>query len=185
MGFGKEGKKPMLNDKNLEELFLQSLKAIEKTGLKQYQISNFSIEGQECIHNKMYWKSNKDFLGIGCGASGMINGLRIKNSTSLTQYMKEMENLEKTGKIEKCIFYKKTEGQMLEDYLIGSIMTITGIRQEDVDMIEKGKYEKIRDIFNKKIPFEYLQKIDEKSIVLSQLGLFRADNILVEIVNNL
>lgn len=56
-----------------------------RKGYNQYEISNFSKPGHESRHNMNYW-SEKDYLGIGPGASGYIKGWRYKNVSGLTTY---------------------------------------------------------------------------------------------------
>ena len=51
---------------------------LKKYGYHQYEISNYSLEGKECKHNKVYWQL-KDYLGLGSSASSYVSGVRIKN----------------------------------------------------------------------------------------------------------
>lgn len=43
----------------------------KNTRLKQYEVSNYAIKGQESRHNLTYWKSY-DYIGIGAGAHGRL-----------------------------------------------------------------------------------------------------------------
>jgi oxygen-independent coproporphyrinogen-3 oxidase len=56
-------------------------------GYNQYEISNFAKPGHESKHNMNYW-SEKDYLGIGPGASGYIKGWRYKNVSGMAGYTK-------------------------------------------------------------------------------------------------
>lgn len=40
-------------------------------GYEQYEISGYSLAGQQCRHNLNYWRFG-DYLGIGCGAHGKV-----------------------------------------------------------------------------------------------------------------
>lgn len=44
-------------------------------GFEHYEISNWSIPGQECQHNLSYWR-NQQYLGLGAGAHGHAAGYR-------------------------------------------------------------------------------------------------------------
>ena len=40
-------------------------------GLRQYEVSNLAVPGDECRHNLVYW-SNRHWLAAGCGAHGHV-----------------------------------------------------------------------------------------------------------------
>ncbi|MFS0672864.1 radical SAM family heme chaperone HemW [Ornithinibacillus sp. 179-J 7C1 HS] len=58
------------------------------SGLKQYEISNFSKPGFESKHNLTYW-NNDYYYGFGAGASGYLPGKRTMNIRPLPAYIKQ------------------------------------------------------------------------------------------------
>ena len=52
-----------------------------------YEVSNWSKEGKESLHNLTYWR-NEQYYGCGLGAPGYIGDVRYKNTTNLTKYLK-------------------------------------------------------------------------------------------------
>lgn len=60
---------------------------LEKFGFKRYEVSNFAKDNYQSKHNLLYW-NNKEYYGIGVGASGYINNARYDNTKSLNQYQK-------------------------------------------------------------------------------------------------
>lgn len=82
--FGKTGIEPI--DSDLEaDMFEYIIKTLEEAGYIHYEISSFCKPGHHSRHNLAYWQ-DQDFYGIGCGASGRINGIRYDNTTSLKEY---------------------------------------------------------------------------------------------------
>lgn len=65
-------------------------KALEKLGYSQYEISNFAKPGFECQHNLRYWELG-EYLGIGLGAHGHINGKRYWNTKIINEYFNSIE----------------------------------------------------------------------------------------------
>ena len=66
----KKGKLKGLPTESLSRKFFSSTtKLCTLSGLKHYEISNFSLKGYECKHNLNYWRCG-NFLGIGPGAHG-------------------------------------------------------------------------------------------------------------------
>jgi oxygen-independent coproporphyrinogen-3 oxidase len=59
--------------------------ALEAAGLRQYEISNFAREGQECRHNLKYWRY-EPFVGLGPSACSHAGGRRWCNKTSLEDW---------------------------------------------------------------------------------------------------
>lgn len=60
-------------------------KALADLGYKQYEISNFERGGHKCAHNLNYWHLG-EYIGLGPGASGHLNGRRYRNVQNLSAY---------------------------------------------------------------------------------------------------
>ena len=52
----------------------------------QYEISNFALEHKECLHNIAYW-THDEVIALGPSAVSYINHERIKNPSSLDEYI--------------------------------------------------------------------------------------------------
>lgn len=75
------------------EMYQTLMHKIEDSRFHQYEISNFSIEGHESEHNKVYWL-NEEYYGFGAGASGYTNGVRYTNVNPVNHYIKAIANQE-------------------------------------------------------------------------------------------
>lgn len=87
---------------NLAKFLISGLKEL---GYLQYEISNF---GKPCKHNLGYW-SQKDYLGIGAYAVGMIKNKRFYSPKNVEEYIKNplkkyVENLKKDEILHEHIF---------------------------------------------------------------------------------
>lgn len=60
-------------------------KGLRGLGYKQYEISNFEKGGHKCAHNLNYWRLG-EYIGLGPGASGHLNGRRYRNVQNLSTY---------------------------------------------------------------------------------------------------
>ena len=54
-----------------DSLWLAGRELLEKAGLIQYEVSNFSLPDKTCVHNQRYWRM-ENWLGAGPAASGTI-----------------------------------------------------------------------------------------------------------------
>ena len=59
---------------------------LKEAGYHWYEISNFAKSGYECRHNIGYWK-RVDYLGVGLGASSLIDNVRYSNTRDLYTYL--------------------------------------------------------------------------------------------------
>lgn len=60
-------------------------------GYSRYEISNYSKEGYECIHNMVYWTGG-EYIGIGLGSSSYFQGKRFNNTRDYETYLRTFEN---------------------------------------------------------------------------------------------
>lgn len=69
------------------QMYQETKRILASAGYRRYEISNYAKEGFECRHNCGYWQ-RKDYLGLGLGASSMINNVRFKNGEELERYLR-------------------------------------------------------------------------------------------------
>lgn len=116
-----KGKLPLPTQEEEAEMYDVLLDEMAKYGYQQYEISNFAKEGYESRHNLTYW-DNEFYYGIGAGAHGYLDGVRIANHGPLKKYMdaieetrfpyKEQHDVTKIEKMEEEMFLglRKNEG---------------------------------------------------------------------------
>lgn len=78
------------DDENLWELEAAGFELLRDSNYTRYEISAFSVEGKQCLHNKNYWLFG-DYLGIGAGAHAKITTddgiLRLQKTRQPTGYL--------------------------------------------------------------------------------------------------
>lgn len=78
-------------DNELEaQMFEYIIDRATEAGYIHYEISNFALPNKEARHNSKYWE-NKEYLGIGLGASGYIGKKRYKNQVQISKYYDNIE----------------------------------------------------------------------------------------------
>ena len=77
------------------EMYDLAIRVLASSGFHQYEISNFSLDGCECLHNIGYW-TQIPYIGLGVSAASMLLSqepasgmryLRKKNPDSLRGYL--------------------------------------------------------------------------------------------------
>ena len=81
-------------DEEDRETYHRICRRLEEAGYEHYEISNFAkkdpdnmddISPYRSRHNSLYWNMD-EYIGIGLGASGFINGVRYKNTSDIDEY---------------------------------------------------------------------------------------------------
>ena len=115
----------MLNDKELEmipealerEMYWNIKRNLEKYNYIQYEISNYAKPGYESKHNMDCWKQ-KEYIGIGAGASSFLDNARYKNIEDIEDYIKNIndEQFSKNYILEETL---NIESKMKEYMMLG------------------------------------------------------------------
>jgi len=161
------------NEDEQSEQFEILVLELEKAGIIQYEISNFSKLNFESKHNSNYWKG-KHYLGIGPSAhsfNGISRSWNISNNRKYIQFISDNQDAFETEIL-------SIKDQFNELILIG-LRTSVGI---DLDQLNSIKVP--NEIFWKKI--ESMQKSDwlvvtKNSIFLTKSGRLKADYIASEL----
>ena len=110
------------DDDQIADLYLYTVKLLEESGFKQYEISNFSKIGYKSRHNMKYWKC-EEYLGIGPSAHSYFNGKRYYVPDDLDSFCENDHQIiinEKTdlgsGNERIMLGLRLTEGINLEDF---------------------------------------------------------------------
>ena len=75
-------------------------RVLREAGYEHYEISNFAKPGFRSRHNSLYWDMS-DYIGVGLGASGFIDGRRYKNISDIEAYIEAFAKLpEEDSRIE-------------------------------------------------------------------------------------
>lgn len=72
------------------QMYHETRDFLEEHGYHRYEISNYAKnstdEKYECFHNKVYW-TRGNYLGLGLGASSMVENCRWKNIDDISKYI--------------------------------------------------------------------------------------------------
>lgn len=95
-------------------------------GYKQYEISNYSKDGYQSLHNLNYW-NNGEYYGLGLGAVSYLDNSRITNTKNFTKYLSNnyIDNIE----------YEDKNTDMANTFMLGFRKT------DGIDIVSfKNKY---------------------------------------------
>ncbi|MEG1287663.1 MAG: radical SAM family heme chaperone HemW [Clostridium sp.] len=124
----------MWNDNKLElpcedherEMYEITKSTLNKYGYNQYEISNYSKDGFECEHNKVYWRC-LPYLGVGSSSSSFMDGYRFKNINNVKEYI---ENISSNRIVEEER-EKNSKEDNIEEFMFMGLRLIEGINKNE------------------------------------------------------
>lgn len=165
---------PPLKEENSLEDYNLLIEMMKERSYHHYEISNFAKDGFFSQHNSSYWKGRK-YLGFGPSAHSYDGNIRRWNLSSITLYMKAIEN-------NTCYFdYENlSERDKLNEYIMTSLRTFWGINLQEV----KGKWgeylaRKLLVNLNKISPENIINS--EQNWTLTQQGMMISDDIISDL----
>ncbi|MBQ8188955.1 MAG: radical SAM family heme chaperone HemW [Lachnospiraceae bacterium] len=100
------------------EMYHLTKTMLQENGYERYEISNYAKPGFESKHNSGYWK-RIPYLGLGLGASSLINNTRYRKKSDLALYLQIFGMQEKT-----CKFAKNEKMEIFPNELIEECETL-------------------------------------------------------------
>jgi oxygen-independent coproporphyrinogen III oxidase len=107
------------------DLFETTMDTLIRFGYSQYEISNYALPGEECLHNLAYW-SGHDYLGLGPSAFSTVSGRRWQNISNTSSYVAQIERGENAHEFSESL---SLETQLSEKIVFG-LRTNQGIAEE-------------------------------------------------------
>lgn len=117
------------------EYYEISSNTLKDLGFIRYEISNYSINNYESIHNSNYWKL-KNYLGLGASAVGYYNRERYENIKNVKTYI---EHIKQNKKPIKEIEYIDRKTQKKE-FIFLSLRTVKGININNYNKMFKEDF---------------------------------------------
>lgn len=150
------------------ELYLYAVEYLRTLGYEQYEISNFSKQGFESVHNTNYWKC-KEYIGIGPSAHSFYQGKRF-------YYDKDLNNFKNNKPVFDCY------GGDKEEYIMLSLRLKSGLVFNEYankfnEPIPSYTYEKI----NKYAKMGYME-VDKNKTCFTPKGYLVSNTILSDLI---
>lgn len=121
-GEGTEGELMLPSEEDEREMYYLTEKLLQQAGYHRYEISNYAKEGRECRHNLGYWE-RENYLGIGLGASSLIDNVRYRNTDKLSEYLTHSKELGRL-RLDEEVLSRKAQ---MEEFVFLGLRKIEGI----------------------------------------------------------
>ena len=139
---------------------------LAKKGYERYEISNYAKPGCQCVHNRGYW-DRSDYLGLGLGASSMMDNCRFSNTGSMDAYLK--------GQTLEGEVYRLSRREQMEEYMFLGMRMMEGISR--ADFLKQ---------FQVTVDFVYadvLKNLKQEGLILDEEGRIRLTDRGIDVSN--
>jgi len=160
-----------MNDEDAAKQYELILSSLRKKGYVRYEVSNFAKDGYFSRHNLTYWH-DEEYVGVGLGASGYLDGYRYTNTKNLNEYLagKYLFNKEKLT--------KKSE---IEDYFLTNLRLERGFSLKLFEKRFAIDFKKTYALSLKKLKDSGLLVEENGYIHATDRGIMLLDRILLEL----
>ncbi len=166
-------KKVIMQDDDYDaDLYENTIDFLISNGFYQYEVSNFTKSGFECVHNNAYWRY-RDYLSFGPSSHSFVDGKRWWNFSSLKKYISEI------GKNNHAVMNSEviTKDQMHDEYVM------LALRSSGIDLNDYKKYFSDEWMIKNESYFKLLKSgqyltVDSNRIKLTSRGYAVCDEIL-------
>ena len=121
-------------DEEDRETYHRICRRLREAGYEHYEISNFAKKTDSTDapspyrsrHNSLYWNMD-EYIGLGLGASGFINGVRYKNTSDLGEYLRCLDE----GRLPVAEEHVNTAFDNISEAVFTGLRRREGIRYEE------------------------------------------------------
>lgn len=158
-------------------MYAAAIEFLESKGYHQYEISNFSKDGLECRHNKIYWNL-ENYIGCGSSSHSYVDGIRYRNQGNIEKYI-EMMNSVNSGVVEEI---KNTQKDDMEEFMFLGLRLIEGVSIEKFyQRFKISIFEKYEDIINKYVKMGLLN-LEDQRLFLTSRGIELSNQVMSEFI---
>ena len=199
-------KEELLPDEETErEIYYQTEEILKEAGYERYEISNYAKIGKESKHNLSYWQGI-DYLGLGLGASSLINGERLVNEDELEKYVgisllqeekkdvieeletgKQLFSVEEIGskKTDKRELYIKERNvlkkqEQMEEFMFLGLRVMKGVSKQEFLERFGTSMEKVYGEVLERFKTEELLVVDGDTVALTRKGIDVSNYVFAE-----
>lgn len=159
------------------EMYDFALDFLDKSGYKQYEISNFAKEGFKCKHNLVYWNL-EPYVGCGVSSHSYFNGYRYRKCENVEQYIEDVHK----NNFSKLDLHKNFIEDDMEEFIFMGLRKIKGISMSEFkNRFNTSIYSIYKDVIDKHIKYGTLIK-DGDRLYLSKRGIQVSNSVMCEFI---
>lgn len=154
-------------------MYWNTVERLKAAGYGHYEISNYALKNRECRHNTSYW-IRKNYLGVGLGASSLIEDKRFHNEENLKKYLEQAGTADSLQK-EVELLDKK---QQMEEFMFLGLRLMKGISSAEFQKLFGSSIENIYSLPIEQSVREGLLSEENGQISLTDKGIDLSNTVM-------
>ncbi|MDO5521083.1 MAG: radical SAM family heme chaperone HemW [bacterium] len=152
---------------------------LQENGYHRYEISNYALDGKECIHNSLYWTGTA-YLGFGVGASSYIEGTRYHNIQETSAYIEavKIKNEEEL----RCDIEELSKNEKMEEFMFLGLRLTKGVSKAEFEKRFGTSMEEVYKEVLDKHQKEGLLEVGEDIVRLTEAGLDVSNYVMADFI---
>ncbi len=158
---------------------------LRDAGYEHYEISNFArvtdskVSPYRSRHNSRYWDMS-DYIGLGLGASGFVDGVRYRNIDDIEEYIRVFGGGPEGGTIPVLEEHVNTEFDTISEAVFTGLRRREGVRYHDLGLTEAEFWERFSDARQEAEDYSRrgLLIIDREGLRLTEEGIDISNGIM-------
>ncbi len=155
------------------QMYYRTEDLLKEAGYERYEISNYAKKGYACRHNIRYWE-REHYLGLGLGASSMIENVRFKNTEWLDEYLLENKYMEKND------VQELSKNECMEEFMFLGLRMTAGVSKTKFGEVFGSSMEEIYGNSIAGLKTQGLIAENGDRIFLTKYGLDVSNRVFVE-----
>lgn len=172
-----QGELALPDEDEEREMYHLTRKFLSEMGYERYEISNYARPGYECRHNIGYWRG-RDYLGLGLGASSLINGRRFSNRTEIKDYLALTMGSDDWYEAVETL----TPAAKMEEFMFLGLRLVRGVSEKD---FYRKFGVKVMSVYGEVIRKNELEKLLIRKngwLCLTELGMDLANMVMADFI---
>lgn len=179
------GYKELPDEETDRQMYHRTKELLEEYGYYRYEISNYAKLGYECSHNKSYWIGTP-YLGVGLGASSLLQGRRFTKLDELQKYMEichtpldTIQNkMADVGPSQLIAEYEElTLAQRVEEFMYLGLRLCEGVKKSE---FRRRFSVEMKDIYGK-----VMEQLKNKSVLIEEGDIVRLSEYGIDVSNSI
>ena len=169
---------PLPSEEDERRMYARTREILEQYGYHRYEISNYAKDGYACRHNIGYW-NRTDYLGIGLGASSLIDPMRWKMTSDLSDYLECGKNQGDFANLREEVQTLRVSERM-EEFMFLGLRMLKGVSDVDFVRLFGVKMETVYGDVIRRLTANGLLKKEENNLALTEWGMDVSNFVLSE-----
>lgn len=174
-----KGIRTLPTEEDERQMYELTEKMLQSAGYVHYEISNYAKPGKECRHNIGYWE-RVPYLGLGLGASSLIEETRFKRPENLKEYINILSADPVDQKKLQTEVQKLSKRNQMEEFMFLGLRMIEGVSRKE---FEENFGHTLEDVYGRVIrdlSSKGLIDVTRKGIRLTKRGVDVSNYVMSE-----